>query len=251
VEPSTDPAAEAAAGPAPLAPAPSREPRQRWRLTFARRVSVDEPAVIGRAYAALWESALLASGLPVMTGDSGRPRFALAAQLPAGASGRAELADTWLAERWPAWRVREALEPVLPPDHELVGCEDTWLGAPALPGRVAAADYLVELREPLDRASAEAAAARLLAATRLPRVRIKGTSAKTYDLRPLLLAIDVELSPDGGRVRVRTRLHPELGSGRPDEVIAALGEQLGVTLTPASVARERLLLVDDLEVRED
>ena len=99
----------------PLAPAPSREPRQRWRLTFARRVSSDEPAAIGRAYATLWESALLASGLPVVIADSGRPRFALAAQLPAGASGRAELADTWLTERWPAWRVREALVPVLDP----------------------------------------------------------------------------------------------------------------------------------------
>lgn len=207
---------------------------------------MDGPAVIGRAYATLWESALLASGLPVVIGDSGRPRFALAAQLPAGASGLAELADTWLTERWPAWRVRAALAPVLPPDHELIGCEDTWLGAPALAGRVAAADYLVELREPLEQASAEAAAARLLAATRLPRVRIKGNSSKTYDLRPLLLAIDVEPSSSGGRVRVRTRLHPELGSGRPDEVIAALGEELGGTLLPVSIARDRLVLIEDL-----
>jgi hypothetical protein len=197
----------------------------------------------------LWEAALLNSGLPVVIGDSGRPRFALGAQLPGGASGLAELADTWLTERLPAWRVRAALEPVLPPDHELVSCEDTWLGAPALPGRVAAADYLVELREPLDPAAAAPAAGRLLAAASLPRVRTKGASSKTYDLRPLLLAIDVEPSSSGGRVRVRTRLHPELGSGRPDEVIAALGEELGITLTPASVARERLLLIDDLEVR--
>jgi radical SAM-linked protein len=246
VEPPTDPVVEPAGG----APTSSREPRQRWRLTFARRVSVGEPAAIGRAYTTLWEAALLASGLPVVIVDSGRPRFSLAAQLPAGAAGRAELADAWLTERWPAWRVREALEGVLPPDHELVGCEDTWLGAPALPGRVAAADYLIELREPLDRAQAEVAARRLLAAASLPRVRTKGTSTKTYDLRPLLLAIDVEPSSSGGRVRVRTRLHPELGSGRPDEVIAALGEELGVTLTPMAIARERLVLIEDLEERK-
>jgi hypothetical protein len=211
---------------------------------------VGEPPPIGRAYTTLWEAALLASGLPVVIVDSGRPRFSLAAQLPAGAAGRAELADTWLTERWPAWRVREGLEPVLPPDHELVGCEDTWLGAPALPGRVAAADYLIELREPLDRALAGVAAGRLLAAASLPRVRTKGTSTKTYDLRPLLLAIDVEPSSSGGRVRVRTRLHPELGSGRPDEVIAALGEELGVALTPTAIARERLVLIEDLEERQ-
>ncbi len=246
MEPPTDPVVE----PAGDTPTPSREPRQRWRLTFARRTSVGEPAAIGRAYATLWEAALLGSGLPVVIVDSGRPRFSLAAQLPAGAAGRAELADTWLTARWPAWRVREALGPVLPPDHELVGCEDTWLGAPALPGRVAAADYLVELSEPLDRALAEVAARRLLGAASLPRVRTKGTSTKTYDLRPLLLAIDVEPSSSGGRVRVRTRLHPELGSGRPDEVIAALGEELGVTLTPIAIARERLVLIEDLEERQ-
>jgi hypothetical protein len=51
-------------------------------------------------------------------------------------------------------------------------------------------------------------------------------------------------------VRVRTRLHPELGSGRPDEVIAALGEELGVTLTPLAIARERLVLIEDLEERQ-
>ena len=242
MEPPTEPAVESTAGPSPA----GREPRQRWRLTFAREAGTAEPPVIGRAYALLWEAALVASGLPVVIAESGRPRFALAAQLPAGAAGRAELADTWLTERLPAWRVREALEPVMLPDHELVRCEDTWLGAPALPGRVAAADYLAELREPLDRVAAADAADILLAAASLPRTRMKGGTVKSYDLRPLLLGIDVLASSSGGRVRVRTRLHPELGAGRPDEVIAALAEEIGTTLTPASTARERLLLLDDL-----
>jgi hypothetical protein len=242
VEPPTESVDRTAATP----PA-SREPRQRWRLTFARELGAADPPAIGRAYALQWEAALVASGLPVVIADSGRPRFALAAQLPAGAAGRAELADTWLTERWPAWRVREALEPVMLPDHELGRVEDTWLGAPALAGRVAAADYLVELYEPLDRIVAVDAATRLLAAASLPRTRLKGGEAKSYDLRPLLLGIDILASSSGGRVRVRTRLHPELGAGRPDEVIAALAEEVGTTLTPSATARERLLLLEDLE----
>jgi hypothetical protein len=48
-------------------------------------------------------------------------------------------------------------------------------------------------------------------------------------------------------VRVRTRFHPELGTGRPDEVLAALSEAAGVAVEPVSIVRERLIVSDDLE----
>jgi hypothetical protein len=38
------------------------------------------------------------------------------------------------------------------------------------------------------------------------------------------------------------RHDPERGIGRPEEVMAALGEQLGARLEPASVVRESLVL---------
>ena len=47
-------------------------------------------------------------------------------------------------------------------------------------------------------------------------------------------------------VRLRTRIHPELGSGRPDEVIAALADDLGLPLEPLETIREGLVLGDDL-----
>ncbi|HEX2754438.1 MAG TPA: hypothetical protein VHM48_03185 [Candidatus Limnocylindrales bacterium] len=46
-------------------------------------------------------------------------------------------------------------------------------------------------------------------------------------------------------VRLRTRIHPELGAGRPEEVIAALAEVAGIALEIAAIARVRLLLADD------
>jgi hypothetical protein len=154
----------------------------------------------------------------------------------------------WLIERLPAWHVREALEPVLPADHHLLACEDIWLGAPALAGRVAAADYTVELRDPLDATLGRAAAERLLAATTIPRERMKGSSTKFVDLRPLLVAITVDGASAGGRrISVRTRIHPELGTGRPDEIVAALGDALGASLEPISIVRERILLAEDLD----
>jgi hypothetical protein len=46
---------------------------------------------------------------------------------------------------------------------------------------------------------------------------------------------------------MRTRIHPELGTGRPDEIVAAIADELGVELKIERIRRRRLLLVDDLE----
>jgi radical SAM-linked protein len=220
-------------------------------LTFARALAADGEALAGREYIVAWESALADCGLPVATTDAGRFRFALGAPLPARTTGRAELADLWLTERAPAWQVRQALTDVLPPGHDLVALEDVWLGAPALAGRVAAADYAVALRPSVDSGDIDAAARRVLAADRLIRERTKGGGVKTYDLRPLLVSIEAASVPgQTGQavvVRIRTRIHPELGSGRPEEVIAALADELGSSLEPLEMIRERLVLAEDLE----
>jgi hypothetical protein len=56
-----------------------------------------------------------------------------------------ELLDVVLTERWPVWRVRESIAPVLPAGWRLVDLQDVWLAGPPLAGRVAAADYRIEL----------------------------------------------------------------------------------------------------------
>ena len=234
------------AGPAPTpSTPPPAEPRQRWRVAYARRAPATAETV-GREYAALWEAALEDSELPLVRADSGRPRLALGAPLPVGITARRELLDFWLSERRPAWQVREALESRLPADHAIVGLESVWLGAPALPGRVAGADYLVTLAGPVDPSALAAAAARLLAAPRLLRERAKGGGVKAYDLRPLLGDVEVADAGPTTVVRLRTLNNPELGSGRPDEVIAALGEELGAPLEVSGIVREELVLADDL-----
>ena len=238
------------AAPEPSPPAAS-EVRQRWRLTFARAVAADAETIPGREYIELWEAAIAASGLPVATTEAGRFRFTLGAPLPARTAGQAELADLWLTERVAAWRVREGLESELPPGHELVWVEDVWLGAPALVGRVAAADYCVTLGGGIDRSAIDTAAKGVLASDQLIRERAKGGGVKTYDLRPLIVSIETESNDGGGDegllVRMRTRIHPELGSGRPEEVIAALAVALGSPLEPVATVRERLVLLEDLD----
>ena len=184
-------------------------------------------------------------------GDPPKPRLAFGAPLPIGMTADGELIDVVLTERWPRWRVREALEPHVPVGWHLTDLADVWLGGPALAGAVAAADYRITLEsgEGVTSEAVATAAKTLLDATSLPRSREKGGGSVEYDLRPLLIALAVEGDGSGSPVVVhaRTRFHPSLGTGRPEEVIAALADALGRPLTASAIARERLLLADALD----
>ena len=80
--------------------------------------------------------------------------------------------------------------------------------------------------------------------------REKGGGSVDYDLRPLLIALSRRGDGPGPPVvvRARTRFHPSLGTGRPEEVVAALADVLGRPLTASTIVRERLLLADELEI---
>jgi hypothetical protein len=167
-----------------------------------------------------------------------------------------ELAEILLTERCEVWRVREGLTGGLPEGWRLTGLDDVWLGAPSLSGMVAAADYAIELDvaesgrstgAEVSASSIEAGTAGLMRAQALPRERAKGGGVVAYDLRPLLLDVCVAKAGPPVVLRARTRIHASLGSGRPEEVVAALGEAVGIPLVTRSVVRERVLLRDELE----
>jgi Uncharacterized protein conserved in bacteria (DUF2344) len=161
-------------------------------------------------------------------------------------AGDRELIDLVLTDLVPAWIVRECLVEHLPRGWWLVDLHDVWLGSPPLAGQVAAADYRIDLG-PVDRSVVATAAEALLAATNLPRERARGAATVQYDLRPLL--IDVRVGDPGPPLllHTRTRFHPELGTGRPEEVVAALGMVAGQTFELRSIVRERLILAEELD----
>lgn len=203
-----------------------------------------------------WEHAIAASGLPVAVteADRPRPRISFGAPLPVGVAAEGELIDVVLTDRLPAWQVREALTGQLPAGWSISDIQDVWLAGPALAGRVVAADYRIALSGEggeLDPGALAGAADRLLAARSLPRQRARGGGSVPYDLRPLVL--DVALADPGPppTIRARTRFHAELGTGRPEEVVGALGELCGRPLVAASIVRERLILAEDLDGPSD
>ncbi len=225
-------------------PAP-REAVQRWRLVLARDPAT--PDVAQREQLSAWEAAFAGCGLPVAGLDAPkpRPRFAIAAPLAATIPGEGELLDVWLVERQPAWRVREAFGTHLPVGWRLVDAYDVWLGEAALPGRVIASVYRAVF-EPgsVDALRLAEAAGALLAADSLPRERRKGDTVIAYDLRPFVDDLEIAASDGATVVRMTLRHDPEKGVGRPEELLAALGEASGMPLAPASIVRERLVLGD-------
>ena len=226
-------------------PDAAAEPRQRWRLVVARDLTASH--VTQREVAAAWTDALAAAGLPLVDGGGrGRSRLSFGAPLPTGVAAEAELIDVVLTEQWPAWRVREALVPHLPHGWRLIDVFDVWLGGPPLAGRVVAADYRIELAGDPDASAFAAAATDLLSARSIPRDRIKAGSTVSYDLRPLVTSIAVTSGPPVV-VLVRTRFDPELGTGRPEEVVAALADRVGSESQTAMIVRERLVLAEDMD----
>ena len=225
-----------------------REPRQRWRLVLARPASA--PGQTQRELSDAWESAIRGSGLPLAwsEGATPRPRISIGAPLPVGMAADGELLDIVLTERLPIHQVRDALSQVIPEGWRLVDLHDVWLAGPALAGRVAAADYRITLVDGVAAAvDIDRACAALLAADHLPRERAKGGGTVTYDLRPLVIDVSVAAPGPPLVIATRTRFHPELGTGRPEEVIGAIADLVGAPLAIEAIVRERLILAEDLE----
>lgn len=182
------------------------------------------------------------AGLPLPR-STGRPRSPLtfAAPLPVGIACRAEVADLLVAERLPAWWLRERLRSGMPDGMSLVRIDDVWLGAPAVASAIRAADYTIGLWGSPDLETITGAASAFMAATSLVRRRPRGGGTVPYDIRPLVASIKVDGGPSPS-LRVRVRFHPDRGSGRPDEVAAALEELAGKPISTGATVRERVVL---------
>lgn len=222
-------------------------PRQRWRLYVAQPAATEAERRAGPGARGL-AGVLAASGLPL--GEAGRGRVVAAAPLPLGVAGEREVVDVLLVERRSVAEVRAAVVAALPPGWTLVGLHDVWVGAPAAPAAVVAADYRVEVAGVPAAPLAEAARA-LLAAATLPRVRRREKRPTSYDLRPLLLGLEVRPAAGGVGATLAMRLrHAPDAVGRPEEVIAALAEPpspIAGSLTARTVVRERLVMADDAD----
>ena len=233
------------------------EPVQRWRIAFRRGAPALElgPPEITRA----WERGLADAGIPVVMSAAARPRPRLmfAAPLPPGRVAEHDLVDIVLSERWPISPVRSRLAAALPPGFSIVELYDVWVGAPSITAALSAVSTRAVVRGAalVDLRSAVRA---VLAAERLDRTRAKGSEQRiAYDLRPLVVDLEAGAlawasalsetaeADSTSIVRMVLRSSSDGPSGRPDEVILALGELLGRELELVEQVRERIWTIDE------
>ena len=192
----------------------------RYRITFARDSSI---RFVGHLdLVKTWERILRRADLPVAysQGFHPLPKITFASALPVGCTSEAELMDVVLAEPLDPSAIVRRLTPTLPAGIGIASIVEVLLNVPALQATLRWAEYLVTVETGEAQEQIEARVQAFLAALTLPRER----RGKSYDLRPLVLALSVESAQAScAQLAMRLRADATAGTGRPDEVLAALG----------------------------
>jgi radical SAM-linked protein len=194
----------------------------RVRLTYARGEAL---RYVGNLDMQLvWERTLRRASIPMAfsKGFNPRPRMHLASALPLGFLSRCELVDLWLdqpaAEGQPDLNeLAGKIQAHAAPGLELLQAELVPLNLPPLQTVVQASEFEAVPLDGLDEQALAHCVRDLLAAEALPRER----RGKPYDLRPLI--IDLTLRP--GPTLCMRLLAREGATGRPEEVLSALGQE--------------------------
>lgn len=188
----------------------------------------------------LWARAFRRAGVPLAysQGFTPHPRISVAAPLPVGVTSEAELMDVelvkWLPPNSFSAGVRRQLS-------QGISLNEVWiigLGIPSLQSQIRWAEYRVELETEKKKEEVAGAIHSLLSATELPWHHFRDTGPRHYDLRSLindLWLINFQDSQCIMGMRLRCDMS---GSGRPEQVTAALG----FDERPKTIHRTKLIL---------
>jgi radical SAM-linked protein len=183
----------------------------------------------------LWERAMRRADLPLSysQGFHPQPKISLASALPLGFSSRGEVLDVRFNAEIPTEEIAARLGDSLPPDIQVTRVESVDEREPALQTQVFSAVYDVHLTEPVDGSELTRKVEELLMTESLPRER----RGKFYDMRPLIETLNVIPETDG-TVWLQMKLAArDSATGRPEEVLNALG------IEPEYALVERTLLI--------
>ena len=188
----------------------------------------------------LWQRALNRAGIALAysEGFSPHPRMSLAAPLALGVTSEAELMDIVLAKFMSPHAFSSSVSRQLPRGISIGSVLNTALNMPSAQSQLRHAEYTVGIATDKSRQEIEAAIAALMEKESLPWEHQRDTGPHKYDLRALvddLWLIDWR----EGYCNIGMRLRSDsAGSGRPEQVAAALGFKN----YPDSIHRTRLVL---------
>lgn len=208
---------------------------QRFRITYAKTQSLRYTGNLD--IHKIWERTIRRAGLALAysQGFHPQPRLHQASPLPLGMTSRCEMVDLWLTDDSSIFspeQVQQALSEKAPAGLELQTVEVIALDAPALQTQIAAAEYIVTFLDKIDESTLQDSVKTILAQSILMRER----RGKNYDLRPLILGIQVQHSDPPVLTMLLSAC--ENATGRADEVMLAL--QIDPALT--RIERTRIVL---------
>jgi len=188
----------------------------------------------------LWQRALNRAGIALAysEGFHPHPKISLAVPLALGVTSEAELMDIVLARQVSPHFFTAAVNQQLPAGLEVLQVAPIAETMPSLQSQARFAEYAVALAAEKGENEIAEDIASLLALKNLPWQHQRDTGPKNYDLRALIDALWLldwrdKFCTIGMRLRCDSG-----GSGRPEQVAAALGFKD----VPKSIHRTRLIL---------
>ena len=212
---------------------------QRLRVTFSK----DGPLrwIAHLDLMRTWERTIRRATLPLSytQGFSPHPRIALAAPLPVGVSGRCELIDLWLEEDISSSAVAKRLTAAMPPGLAVSAVEQVSDQLPSMQSCIEAARYEIRFdRDALEIDALGIAIDELLARETLDWEEQRGEKKRRYDIRATILELAVRAAEDGATVLSMHLSLLEGRTGRPAQVLRALG----VEAEPLAIVRASIEL---------
>ncbi len=209
---------------------------QRLRLTYSQGAEVKYVGHLDMLRA--WERLLRRAALPMAYshGFNPRPRMVFAAPLPVGFTSAQEVVDVFLETRVDVQDAARRLAEQMPWGIRLQRVEEVALDLPPLPNEVVAIEYAVTVRPAGARDEMRARIDELLRSEHWPMKRGAQHKSREYDLRTLIRSLVVQ-EEDDRMILTMQLLAGQQGTGRPDQVV----EAIGVGCAVESIHRVRLL----------
>ena len=211
---------------------------QRLRIRFSRGEEIKFISHLD--IMRLWQRTLHRAGIPLAysEGFSPHPRISLAAPLQVDVTSQAELMDIsctkWVSPHF----FTDAVNQQLPTGIKILQVYAVAPTMPSLQSQVSFSEYEVQIETEKDKPDIESALASLLSARQLPWHHERDTGTHSYDLRALIDELRL-VGWHKGYCTIGMRLRCDnSGSGRPEQVAAALGFKS----YPKSIHRTRLIL---------
>lgn len=166
----------------------------------------------------MWERVLRRAqlGLTYSQGFNARPKMQLASPLPLGLTSEVELLDVWLDEPLPLDDLAERLTSVSPAGLVTRRVREVALNGPALPTLVESGTYRIHSHRPIPDLAQRVAD--LMAQPRIIRTHRE----RAYDLKSVIYRLEVDAQ---GNLLAELALGS--ATGRPDELVEALGLPMG------------------------